>query len=339
MRKQINPLLKQLHIDMEQVTGLTAIAVSKEMKKYDAYPDDVSDEDLKPQKDINDNIAASVMSRQLEEIDRSVNMLIGEGVKDIMLGHNIEIVEGNFGQSETKNDGANDPLEGTTLSVKKKNGVSSVVAITEPGGIIEPPDDVVRMEKLFAPMIDGLSINDDPHVTVEKVAEGLGVLVNQIRVSILDRPRHNYLKQDLKGLVEDELDLDMIEAGDLLPSLIASNKPDSSGKYNIVLGVGGMPEGIISAAAAKATGNTFVEARWWNEEEWRRKDLQKVLKLEDLIPGNPETIVVKLAHITSYSSTLSEGVRKQQDGNAAHLVDFTSVDMSGIISSTVSFRQ
>lgn len=330
--------IEKLHRDIQRVTGKTAIAVFEEMRNYPPYPADASSDILKPQKDKNDNLAAKIMTRELNALPRRIHMRTGEGAKDISLGHEIDLVQGYFGRGGTQHDGINDPLEGTTFSVKKLEGVTSVIALTEPEGIIHVPEDSEYMQKIFAPMVGDQSIDDKAHIAVEKVKIGLGVDYRDIRVTILDRPRNQELIDDLRVLQGVGLDLDLIDAGDLLPSVMASDERDPSGKYNMVLGIGGGPEGLIAAAAAKATGRTFVEARWWPKDPEVREGYTQVLTLSDLVPGSAGKIVVELAHITSDPKyTENEGVRVYQNGSPKTYVDFTSVDLNGVRHHTKSF--
>jgi fructose-1,6-bisphosphatase II len=330
--------IERLHKDIQIVTGRTAIAVHDIMQTYDPYPMDSSNEELKPQKDRNDNLAARVMISELGFIPRSINMRTGEGAKDILNGHEIDLVQGNYGSGGAEHDGVNDPLEGTTLSVKKLEGVTSVIAITEPNGVIDIPEESDYMQKIFAPLVGGQSIDDEAHIAVGKVANGLGIDLSQLRVTVLDRPRNQMIIDDLRELERLGLDLNLIDAGDLLPSVVAGNKIDNSGKYNMVLGIGGGPEGLIAAVAAKATGATFAEARWWPKDPEVRSKHTRVLTLNDLVPGRASEIVVELAHVTPDSTyTDQKGVRNYQNGSIQTFVDFTSVDFNGIRYHTKSF--
>lgn len=354
----IIPELEVLHEDMEQVTGRPAIKVFHEMQTYGAYPVDSPDEILQPQKDKNDTIATDEMIYQFNKLPYRIDVTTAEGLKDIANGADIPHINGVHGKKglELKEgekiglDAVVDPLEGTTLSVKKMEGVTIAAAIVEHGGIVEIPDipdpqnpgetkKVEYMQKIFAPNVAGLSIDDPADITVSKVASGLNVGLNRIRVTVLDRPRNQQIIDDLEEFLAMGFELNLIEAGDLLPSLIASDEPGPDGMYNIVLGTGGGPEGLIAAAGAKARGNTFVEARWWPKDKEMRKRFTKKLNINDLVPGKADSIVAILAHVTPDSLyTNQRGVGEYKNGHTISRVAFTSVDIHGTTYTTKNFE-
>ncbi len=338
--------LEKYHEDLQIVGGNTAIAVFETMKTYDAYPVNAPDEVLKAQKDINDTVATNEMTRQFNLLPYRVNVITAEGLKDIANGADIPHINGIHGNGglelavgeKIDKDVIVDPLEGTTLSVKKLEGVTVSAAEVEPGGTIEIPDGVEYMQKIFAPMVPGLSIDDPADITITKILEGLNIYPGQLRVTILNRSRNSDAIREAEGIMGFG-NLNLIDAGDLLPSVMASSEPGPDGMYNLVLGIGGGPEGIISAAAAKATGKTFVEARWWPKDAEERKKHSKLLTLDELIPASSDSIVVDLAHITPDSIyTRQKGIRQIQNGHVESLIDFTSVDMNGIRHHTRSFQ-
>jgi fructose-1,6-bisphosphatase II len=357
MTKDIfNSGLERYHEDLQNVGGNTAIAVFDFMKTYEAYPEDATDAQLKPQKDANDTVATDEMVRQINLLPYRVDVTTAEGLKDIANGADIPHINGIHGKGGSAlEDGEKvdkevivDPLEGTTLSVKKLEGVTIATAEVEPGGVIEVPDTldtngsktkIEYMDKLFAPGVAGLSIDDEAHITVAKVKSGLRIDFNKLRVTILNRPRNQHIIDDLRQFEELGLVLNLIDAGDLLPSVMASDEPGPDGMYNIVMGVGGVPEGLIAAAAAKATGKTFVEAKWWSKNEEERRKYSKALTLNELIPASADSILVDLAHVTPDSTYTGQGgVRKIKNGHLENHVDFTSVDINGIRLHTKSFQ-
>lgn len=330
----------------QRVTGKTAIAIHDVMQTYVAYPFDAPDHVVQPQKDENDSIATRAMISEFDKNDRRI-YVHGEGLKDILNGADIPLINGVHGlggievnplkPGEVVEEYAEvDPLEGTTLSTKrpegekrdvKSQGVMSTAAISGPGGFIEIPDDADYMEKLFAPNVAGLSLEDPADITIAKVLHGLNIYPGQLRVTILDRPRN---RDYIQAAEEMAVQLNLIDAGDLLPSVLAGEDPGPDGIYNMVMGIGGAPEGVIAAAAGKATGKTFVEARFYPKDPEARRKYKRVLNINDLVPAKANTIVVELAHVTPDSKyTGAQGVRRLQNGHTLHLVDFTSVDYAG----------
>lgn len=330
----------------QRVTGKAAISIHDVMQTYIAYPFEASDSEVKAQKDINDRVATQAM---IDEFDKNKNRIYvhGEGMKDILNGADIPLIDGVHGLGGVEKNPLKagevveefaevDPLEGTTLSTKrpegekrdiKSEGVMSTAAISGPGGFISIPEDADYMEKLFAPNVVGLTLEDPADITIAKVLNGLKIYPGQLRVTILNRPRN---RDYIKAAEEMAVELNLIDAGDLLPSVLAGEDPGPDGMYNLVMGIGGAPEGVIAAAAAKATGKTFVEARFHPKDPEARKKYRQVLSINDLVPAKANTIVVELAHVTPDSKyTGAQGVRKIQNGHTISYVDFTTVDFNG----------
>lgn len=342
----VTPEIEGLHRENQDVTGNTAIAIKNIMQTYVAYPFDTPDEVIKPQKDLNDRAATFAMIREFDKLPYRV-YVHSEGAKDIGNGADIPLIDGVHGMGgleenplgedeEVKYQAEVDPLELTGLSTKrpegekgdvKSEGVMSTSAVAEYGGISRIPDDVDYMHKLFAPMVPGLALDDPADITIAKVLRGLNIYPGQLRVTILNRPRN---RDFINAAADMAVDLNLIEGGDLMPSVMASDEPGSDGKYDLVMGIGGAPEGLIAAAAAKATGRTFVEARYWPKDPEARKKYSKKLTLNDLIPARAGSIVVDFAHVTPDSKyTKAQGIRRRQNGHVSHLIDFTTVDLGG----------
>ncbi len=322
--------LRAVEKDMEDVVGHTAVAVAHTMRSLVPVPRDATKDVLKPRKDLLDNLVAEAMIGSLNDLHRTVSMIDGEGAKDIANGHEIRRVVGIFGRGGSRIDGVNDPLEGTTFAAQGRDGASSVIAISEPGGFIATPLGIDYMDKLFAPNIEGLSLDDPPEVTLKKILNGLRFDdPKKLRLTVLERPRNRAV---IEAGIKLGVDLDLIDGGDLLPSSVAGEWSQGLGAQ-VVMGIGGWPEGVIAAAAAKAKGNTFVEARAWHENPEIRNANARLLSLQELVPGERSKTFMVLAHITDDPKyTGQPGVRfyTRSSGAEASLVAVTTMDNRGV---------
>lgn len=322
--------LRAVEKDIEDVVVHTAAAVAYTIRSLAPIPMDATKDALKPRKDLLDNLVANAMIARLNALDRTVHMIDGEGAKDIANGHAIERVVGTFGKGGSRVDGVNDPLEGTTFAAQGRDGASSVIAISEPRGFIATPLGIDYMDKLFAPNIGGLSLDDPPEVTLMRILNGLRFDdPRKLRVTVLERPRNRAV---IEAGIELGVDLDLIDGGDLLPSSVAGEWSQDLGAQ-VVMGIGGWPEGVIAAAAARAKGNTFVEARAWHEDPEIRNANAELLSLQQLVPGDRSKTFMVLAHITDDPKyTGQPGVRfyTRSSGIEASLVAVTTMDNKGV---------
>jgi fructose-1,6-bisphosphatase class II len=180
-----------------------------------------------------------------------------------------------------------DPLEGTTICAKGSNNSISVIAIAEHGNFLHAPD--CYMEKIaVGPEAAGVvSLDQTPTENLKAVAKAKRCAVEDLTVIILDRDRH----KDLIGEVRRAgARIWLIGDGDV-SAAISTSKPNSG--VDILMGIGGAPEGVISAAALRCTGGDFQGRLVFNKEsdkERARKmgiqDIHKIFKIDDLARGN-----------------------------------------------------
>ena len=236
-------------------------------------------------KEAADQAAVDGMHAVLHSIHMDGVVVIGEGEKDEapMLHNGEEVGDG----SPPPVDIAVDPLEGTRLCAQGRPNSLAVIALSERGTMFDPGP-CVYMEKMAGgPLIADLLDLDRPlGETVELVAERKGTDPNDVMVVVLDRPRHEDGIAEIRkagGRVR------LITDGDVAASLLAV-APDRP--VDLLWGIGGTPEGVISAAALKCYGGGLVGRLWPRDDDERKAavdagyDLDRTLTHDDLVKGD-----------------------------------------------------
>ncbi len=235
-------------------------------------------------KEAADQAAVDGMHAVLETIHFDGVVVIGEGEKDEapMLANGERVGDG----SPPHVDIAVDPLEGTRLAATGRPNALAVIALSEHDTMFDPGP-CVYMEKMAArdELADLLDLDRPLGKTVELVAERRGVEVRDVMVVILDRPRH---EEGIEAIREVGGRVRLITDGDVAGSLLAAS-PDRP--VDLLWGVGGTPEGVISAAALKCYGGALIGRLWPRDDDERRRaeeagyDVEKVLTHDDLVKG------------------------------------------------------
>jgi fructose-1,6-bisphosphatase II len=212
-------------------------------------------------------------------------VVIGEGEKDNapMLYNGEQIGNG----EPPVVDIAVDPIDGTTLTSKGMNGALAVVALAERGTMFDPGP-CVYMEKMVVGEEGADVIDLDAPISdnLEKVAKKKGGGVADLTVCILDRDRH---EQIVKEVREAGARIKFITDGDVAGAISAAR--ENSG-VDLLIGIGGTPEGVISACAIKSMGGMILGRLWPRNDDERQRavddgyDLDKVLTTDDLVSGN-----------------------------------------------------
>jgi fructose-1,6-bisphosphatase II len=238
-------------------------------------------------------------------------VVIGEGEKDEapMLYNGEQIGDG----SPPQVDIAVDPLEGTTLAAHGMPSALAVIALAARGTMFDPGP-CVYMEKMAgSPEIADLLDLDRPlGETVELIAQRKGCAVGDVMVLVLDRPRH---EAGIKEIREAGASVRLIAHGDVSASLLAVTERST---VDLLWGIGGTPEGVISAAAVKCLGGQLLGRLWPRDETERQAaldagyDLQRVLTRDDLIAG--EDVFFSATGITD--GDVLQGVRYPSAGGA-----------------------
>ena len=234
------------------------------------------------EKETADQAAVDAMRLVLNGIEMDGIVVIGEGEKDEapMLFNGEKLGTG----VPPEVDIAVDPIDGTTLTAKGGAGALAVVALGERGTMYNPYD-VVYMDKIaVGPKArDMIDINSSVQMNIRRVARALNEEPNDVTVMILDRPRHADLIAEVRATGARIL---LIQDGDVAASIAACM--DDSG-VDMLMGIGGSPEAVISAAALKCMGGE-MQCKLWPRNEQERDaaiaaglDLEQVLTIDDLV--------------------------------------------------------
>ena len=256
-----------------------------------------------------DQAAVDAMRAMLDTVTMTGVVVIGEGEKDEapMLYNGEEIGEGGGPDVDV----AVDPLEGTRLTALGQPNAIAVIAAADRGSLFFPGA-AVYMEKIAvgADAIDAIDINASPAENIAAVAKAKGRRVTDIRVTVLERDRHDELIGELR---EAGAHVNLIRDGDVAP-VIAAARPETG--VDMLYGVGGTPEGVISACALKCVGGGIQAKLWPRTDEERRAlvdagyDLDRVLTTDDLVSS--DDVFVAATGVTT--GALLRGVRYVRDG-------------------------
>ncbi|MGW8137376.1 class II fructose-bisphosphatase [Sphingomonas zeae] len=261
-----------LVLEMVRVTEAAAIAASTLVGRGDEKAADAA--------------AVEAMRAALNELDMDGTVVIGEGERDeapmLFIGEKVGTGHG------PEIDIALDPLEGTTICAKAGPNSLAVLAIAEKGHLLNAPD--VYMDKIAvgpgypAGVID---LDRSPSDNIRAIAEAKGVQAKDIVVCVLDRPRHEGLIAELRGL---GCGVVLIGDGDVA-GVIATTDPDTT--IDVYMGSGGAPEGVLACAALRCVGGQFKgrllfrnDAERARAHKWGVTDLDKQYDLTELAQGD-----------------------------------------------------
>jgi len=240
----------------------------------------------KGNKKIADKAATDSMRNNLNNLEINGEVVIGEGELDEapMLYIGEKLGKGNGPWLDI----AVDPLEGTNFAAKNIPGAISVLAISEKGNLFNAPE--TYMDKMAVGKdvpFDATDLDYPIKKNISNIADAKNKNINDIRVCILDRPRHKEIIEELKLL---KVNLKLISDGDICGALLVTDN-----KYNIdlFLGIGGGPEGVISAAALDSYGCKF-QGRFifaTDQDKARAKkmgitELNKKYELNEIVKGD-----------------------------------------------------
>jgi fructose-1,6-bisphosphatase II len=236
-------------------------------------------------KEAADQAAVDAMRLVLDGVQMDGTVVIGEGEKDEapMLYNGERIGDG----SAPEVDVAVDPLEGTTLTAKGQPNALAVIALAERGSMFDPGP-CVYMEKISGgdDIGDLLDLDRSLGETLGLVAERRGKDIRDVMVVMLDRPRNEDAMADVR---KTGARLRLISHGDVSASLLAVS---DNAPVDVMFGIGGTPEGVISAAATKCLGGGFVGRLWPRDDDERDAavaagyDLGRQLDQDALVSGN-----------------------------------------------------
>jgi fructose-1,6-bisphosphatase II len=295
-----------LALEMVRVTEAAAIASARFMGRG--------------AKDDADRAATEAMRRTMDEIDMAGTIVIGEGERDkapmLYIGEEVGRKGVEAREAATAIDIAVDPLEGTNLVAHGQANSITVLAAAERGGLLHAPD--TYLEKLcVGPVVAGkVDIRKSPTENCHLIAEALGRRVADITIVILERPRHDDLIAEVRAA---GARIKLISDGDL--SAAISTAVSGTGVH-AVMGIGGAPEGVITAAALRCLGGEIqARFRFRNDEERARArrmgnddDEERVYFTADLASG--DNLVFAATGVTS--GDLLDGVHFFGGGARTH---------------------
>jgi fructose-1,6-bisphosphatase II len=279
-----------------------------------------------------DGAAVDAMRALIGTVSMHGVVVIGEGEKDEapMLFNGEDVGDGTGPYCDV----AVDPVDGTTLMAKGMSNAVSVIAVSERGSMFDPSA-VFYMDKIAsgAEAADVIDITAPVAENISRVAKAKHGHPEDVTVCILDRPRHENLVREVR---EAGARIRFISDGDVAGAISAA-RPGTG--VDLLLGIGGTPEGIIAAAALRCMGGAMQAKLWPRDDAEREKaqdaghDLDRVLLTEDLVRG--EDIFFCATGITD--GDLLRGVRYHADSVATQSIVMRS--KSGTIREIGSLHQ
>ena len=231
-----------------------------------------------------DGAAVRAMRTLVSTVSMNGVVVIGEGEKDEapMLFNGEAVGDGTGPECDI----AVDPIDGTTLTAKGMTNAIAVLAAADRGTMFDPSA-VFYMDKLVTgpEAADFVDINAPVSVNIRRVAKAKRSTPEDVTVVILDRPRHEGIINEIR---ETGARIKLISDGDVAGSILALREGTG---IDLLLGIGGTPEGIISACAVKCLGGTIQGKLWPKDDEERQRavdaghDLDRVLSTDDLVSG------------------------------------------------------
>jgi fructose-1,6-bisphosphatase II len=262
---------RNLAMELVRVTEVAAIAAGRWVGRGD--------------KESGDQAAVDAMRHLLGSVSMQGVVVIGEGEKDEapMLYNGEEIGDGDGPDCDV----AVDPVDGTTLMAKGMPNSIAVLAVADRGSMYDPSA-VFYMQKIaVGPEAAGVVDLDAPAAeNIRRVAKAKRIDVSEVTVVIIERPRHDELVREVR---EAGARIHLISDGDVAGG-IAAARPQTG--VDILMGIGGTPEGIITACALKCMGGE-IQARLRPQDDAEREraiaaghDLDRVLSTDDLVSGD-----------------------------------------------------
>lgn len=232
-----------------------------------------------------DQVAVNAMRKALNGMKIKGTVVIGEGERDeapmLYIGEEVGTGDG------PEVDIALDPLEGTTICARGDNNALACIAIADKGNFLNAPDTYMNKIAVGPESAGVIDIRRSPTDNLNAIAASLKCRISDLTVTILDRMRHEDLIAEVRRA---GARIKLIRDGDV-SAAIATSRPSRG--LNVMMGIGGAPEGVLAAAALRCMGGDFQGKLVWrsNEERDRAKkmgvtDLDKIYKIGDLARGN-----------------------------------------------------
>ena len=299
---QLKFMDSDLSLDFLRVVEQAAIACAQTMGQGDRHK--------------SDQVAVEAMRREMDSVPIDGTIVIGEGERDeapmLYIGEKVGMAHKTpNGRAFPQVDIAVDPLEGTNLCATGAPNAIAVLAASERGGLLHAPD--IYMEKLVVgpSSRDVVDLDAPVRFNLRAIAQALGRRIEDLVVIVLDRPRHQQLIDEIRAT---GARIRLIGDGDLSAGIAAAVV--GSGVH-AVMGTGGAPEGVLTAAAMRCLNGEILARLVVNKPEDEERcramgisDLNKIYRAKDLASG--ERIIFAATGVTE--GTLMKGVRFFGDG-------------------------
>jgi fructose-1,6-bisphosphatase II / sedoheptulose-1,7-bisphosphatase len=260
-----------------------------------------------------DAAAVEAMRTAFNGLDFDGTVVIGEGERDeapmLYIGEKV----GQATKGSPKVDIALDPLEGTTITAKAGPNALAVLAIAEQGCLLNAPDTYMDKIAIGPGYPDGtIDLSKSVTENIESIAKAKGVKPNELIACVLDRPRHEALIAELRGI---GCGVQLIPDGDVA-GVIATTDEDTT--IDVYMGQGGAPEGVLAAAALRCVGGQFqgrlvfrnddekARARKWGIPD---EDFDRIYTLKELAKGD---VIFAATGVTDGS--MLDGVKRLRKG-------------------------
>ena len=296
---------REVTLEFIRVTEAAALKASRWMGRGD--------------KNSADQAAVDAMRGMMDLVNVRGRIVIGEGEKDqapmLYIGERV----GGGGLRDPEVDIAVDPIDGTTLTSKGLPNAISVIAVGKEGTLSPLPTYYANKIAVGPEAKGSIDIDASVQENLESVAKVLGIRTGELTAIVLDRPRHEQIIQEIR---QTGARIKLISDGDVAGA-IATATEDSG--VNILFGIGGSPEAVISAAALKCLGGE-IQAKLWPRDEAERKkilemgyseaDLNRAYGTEDMAQG--DSIIFCATGITG--GDFLPGVRYEENLAITHSV-------------------
>jgi len=266
-----NPLDRSFALEAVRVTEAAAISAARQIGRGDEHAADQA--------------AVEAMRRAFNILPIDGTVVIGEGERDeapmLFIGEKV-------GSGGIKVDIALDPLEGTTLTAKALPSALAVMAMAEPGTLLNAPDTYMDKIAIGGGYKDGvIDLDANPAENIRSLAKAKGVKPHEITALILDRPRHEKI---IAAVRSTGAAVQLITDGDVA-GVIATSDPATG--IDIYMGQGGAPEGVLAAAALRCVGGQIQTRLVFKKDDEKRRaeklgitDFNKKYTLMDLASGD-----------------------------------------------------
>lgn len=300
--KPILTIDRELALEMVRVTEAAALAAARLMGRGDEKGAD--------------RAAVEAMREEFNYIDVKGRVVIGEGERDEAPMLFIGEIVGSGKPDAPEFDIAVDPLEGTTITASGRPNALAVVAIGEPGGLLHAPDVYMKKIAVGRDCVGVIDLTKSATENLYRIAARKNMQLSQITVTMLDRPRHHELMAEVRAL---GARIRLIRDGDV-SAAVAAAVPDTG--VDVLMGIGGAPEGVLAAVALRALGGEIQGQLVFKNPAQRERaiemgvaDPDKVFDHHELASGN---CVFAATGVTD--GEFLEGVRFRPGGAVTHSV-------------------